>query len=51
MAGFSEIEVLPMENDLWRFYELKSESSVALRRDASTNDAIGRVCEVDAVLS
>jgi hypothetical protein len=22
-AGFSDIEVLPIENDLWRFYELK----------------------------
>jgi hypothetical protein len=22
-AGFTEIEVLPIKNDLWRFYELK----------------------------
>lgn len=22
-AGFSDVEVLPIENDLWRFYELK----------------------------
>jgi len=22
-AGFSKIEVLPIENDFWRFYQLK----------------------------